>query len=66
MTQKPTISLHIPLVNPVYFSYTSDPIKERGGRSKRIYRLTPLGREALKEIRSIQDFLWAAAPELKP
>ena len=47
-------------------SYTTDPTKERGGRSKRIYRLTALGREALKEIRSIQDFLWEAAPELKP
>lgn len=47
-------------------SYTTDPIKERGGRSKRIYRLTHLGREALREIRTIQDFLWEAAPELKP
>jgi DNA-binding PadR family transcriptional regulator len=47
-------------------SYTTDPIKERGGRSKRVYRLTRLGREALKEIRSIQEFLWKAAPEFKP
>ncbi len=47
-------------------SFTTDPIKERGGRSKRIYRLMRLGREALREIRSIQDFLWEAAPELKP
>lgn len=47
-------------------SYTTDPIKERGGRSKRVYRLTRLGQEALKKIRAIQDFLWEAAPELKP
>ena len=46
-------------------SHTSDPIKERGGRSKRIYRLTRLGQVALKEIRSIQEFLWQAAPEFK-
>jgi len=47
-------------------SFTTDPIKERGGRSKRIYRMTRLGREALREIRTIQDFLWEAAAELKP
>ena len=47
-------------------SRTTDPIKERGGRSKRVYRLTRLGREALREMRTIQDFLWEAAPELKP
>ncbi len=46
-------------------SHTSDPIRERGGRSKRIYRLTPLGQEALKEIRSMQEFLWNSAPEFK-
>jgi PadR family transcriptional regulator PadR len=46
-------------------SYTTDPIKERGGRSKRIYKVTKKGKKALMEIRSIQDMLWEAVPELK-
>jgi PadR family transcriptional regulator PadR len=46
-------------------SYTTEPIKERGGRSKRIYRVTKKGKEALMEIRSIQEMLWEAVPELK-
>lgn len=46
-------------------SYTTEPIKERGGRSKRIYRVTKKGKEALMEIRSIQDMLWEAVPDLK-
>jgi DNA-binding PadR family transcriptional regulator len=45
-------------------SYTTEPVQERGGRSKRIYRLTKEGKTALKEMRSIQDMLWDAVPEL--
>ena len=46
-------------------SYTTEPIKERGGRSKRIYRVTPIGQEALTRLWEMQASLWAAAPELK-
>ena len=46
-------------------SYTTDPLKERGGRRKRIYRLTQSGKEALIEMRNIQESLWDAMPELK-
>ncbi|MBN1271480.1 MAG: PadR family transcriptional regulator [Candidatus Aminicenantes bacterium] len=46
-------------------SYTTDPVSERGGRSKRVYRVTPKGQEALTQLWSIQASLWEAAPELK-
>jgi hypothetical protein len=41
-------------------SELSEPVSERGGRSKRIYSLTPLGRRALEEMKKIQDTMWAA------
>ena len=34
-------------------SYLADPTQERGGRSKRIYKVTPVGLEALKKIKEI-------------
>ncbi|MBN1271043.1 MAG: PadR family transcriptional regulator [Candidatus Aminicenantes bacterium] len=40
-------------------SFLSEPTKERGGRSKRIYRLTEEGKKALIEIRNIEKALWA-------
>jgi DNA-binding PadR family transcriptional regulator len=43
-------------------SHLADPTSERGGRSKRIYRLTNQGRSALKEIRRIQDTAWEGLP----
>ena len=45
-------------------SYTTEPVKERGGRSKRIYRVTASGQEALVALWEIQASLWEAAPEL--
>ena len=42
-------------------SRLTEPTKERGGRSKRIYRLTTLGKRALKDLRSIQEALWTEA-----
>jgi len=42
-------------------SRLTEPTKERGGRSKRIYRLTVLGRRALQDLRSIQEALWTEA-----
>lgn len=46
-------------------SFTSEPVRERGGRSKRIYSVTEIGKEAMKEMRSIQDMLWETVPEPK-
>jgi DNA-binding PadR family transcriptional regulator len=36
---------------------------ERGGRPKSFYRLTTEGREALLEIRRVQDAVWSSIPE---
>lgn len=46
-------------------SYTTEPVKERGGRSKRIYRVTPEGQEALTKLWEMQASLWESAPEFK-
>jgi PadR family transcriptional regulator len=40
-------------------SYMSDPLPVRGGRSRRMYRLRPTGREALCAIREVEDALWS-------
>jgi PadR family transcriptional regulator PadR len=47
-------------------SHLTEPTKERGGRSRRIYRLTQLGKRALRELRTIQEVLWSEAQELEP
>jgi DNA-binding PadR family transcriptional regulator len=47
-------------------SSLSEPTNERGGRSKRIYRLTKRGEKALLEIRSIQETMWAGIPSIQP
>ena len=52
--------------NGLLDSFLTDPINERGGRRKRIYRLTPMGRKALLEIKSIHDAIWADVRGLKP
>ena len=46
-------------------SYTTEPTKERGGRSKRIYQLTREGEKALAEMRSIQETLWSGTKKLQ-
>ena len=45
-------------------SQLSSPTPERGGRSKRMYRVTKDGLRALVEIRKIQEALWADIPEI--
>ena len=44
--------------NGMLESYLSEPTKERGGRSKRIYKLTPDGLSALTEIKKIEEAMW--------
>lgn len=46
-------------------SYEGEPTPERGGRSKRFYKLSPKGLEALAEAKRLHDALWAGAPELR-
>ncbi|MFT5142502.1 MAG: PadR family transcriptional regulator PadR [Rhodothermales bacterium] len=45
-------------------SHLTDPVPERGGRHKRVYRLTPMGREALLDIRRIESTVWEGVFDL--
>lgn len=45
-------------------SYLTEPTKERGGRHKRIYQLTPRGRQALLRVRAVEDAMWAGVTGL--
>ncbi len=40
-----------------------DPTPERGGRAKSHYKITGQGRQALLEIRRVQDSLWTSVPK---
>ncbi len=42
----------------------SEPTPQRGGRSKCLYALTDAGKEALREIRRVQETLWDEVPEM--
>ncbi len=66
----PLGSIYMPLdrlvKNGFLTSCLSDSTPERGGRRKRIYRLTPEGYEALEKARDIQLKMWEHMPaELK-
>lgn len=39
-------------------SYTGEPTEIRGGRSKRLYKVTREGYEALEEIKKLNKALW--------
>ena len=45
-------------------SYTTNPTPQRGGRSKRMYKLTPDGKKALLEVKKVEQAMWADIPEL--
>jgi DNA-binding PadR family transcriptional regulator len=45
-------------------SYESDPLPERGGRRKILYRLTEYGKKALLELKTINNALWMDIPPL--
>jgi PadR family transcriptional regulator PadR len=47
-------------------SSMSGPTRERGGRSKRMYRLTPAGRTELRQIKALQETMWDEVPDLFP
>ena len=40
-------------------SYLADPTPQRGGRSKRIYKITSAGKETLGQIKKIHDSVWS-------
>ena len=39
-------------------SFSSEPSAERGGRRKRIFRLTPAGKKELEKVRLINQVIW--------
>ncbi|MCK5148533.1 helix-turn-helix transcriptional regulator [bacterium] len=43
-------------------SFLADPTAERGGRSKRMFRVTELGKAALQNHRAVRDRLWESVP----
>jgi DNA-binding PadR family transcriptional regulator len=44
-------------------SYLADPTPKRGGKSKRYYKLTDEGVQALKKVKKIYDVFWKNVPE---
>lgn len=42
-------------------SYMGEHTQERGGRRKRYFQLTPSGIQALSEMKSLRDELWATS-----
>jgi DNA-binding PadR family transcriptional regulator len=40
-----------------------DPVKTRGGKSKRFYKITKSGFKALEEVRTLQKKAWVGLPE---
>jgi len=38
--------------------FLCEPVAERGGRGKQIYKITQLGEEALNEIKKIHELAW--------
>ena len=45
-------------------SYLTEATAERGGRHKRVYQLTPSGRQALIQIRTIEQAMWSGVTGL--
>ena len=39
-------------------SWLGDPTQERGGRRKRYFQLTNLGKSALRDMKALRDELW--------
>ncbi len=59
--------IYIPLYRLEEKGYLSSelgsPTRERGGKSKRYYRVTPKGKKALKAHKQIQSAMWAEIGE---
>ena len=45
-------------------TWQSDPLPERGGMSRRYYKITKEGVTWLKQARQVQDTLWDGLPKL--
>ncbi len=47
-------------------SWLGDPTPVRGGRAKRFYRVTEVGREALEEVRAELERMWTGLERGRP
>jgi PadR family transcriptional regulator PadR len=47
-------------------SYNSSPSPERGGRRKRLFKITPAGITELDELYRMNSVLWKDYPKLSP
>lgn len=47
-------------------SYLSESTPERGGRHKRMYKMTPEGMKELIRLRELQTAMWTDISNLKP
>ena len=45
-------------------SFLSDATPARGGRQKRIYELTRAGKQALLDVRAVEQRMWSGIPTL--
>ena len=45
-------------------TWDSEPTEERGGRSKRYFKLTSKGVNALQQVKTIQEESWSDLPDL--
>ncbi len=45
-------------------SYESAPTHERGGRKKRIYKITNLGYQLISTLRNQREDLWSLVPKM--
>ncbi|HKL18111.1 MAG TPA: helix-turn-helix transcriptional regulator [Halalkalibaculum sp.] len=45
-------------------AWDSEPTDERGGRTKRFFKLTSKGVGALQEVKSVQEQSWSDLPDL--
>ena len=43
-------------------SWKGSPSEERGGKAKRLYAVTDVGREVLEEARAVLKRMWAGVP----
>lgn len=45
-------------------SYLGGTTKERGGRAKRLYRITQAGYESLRQAKELRNAMWNQLPQL--
>ncbi len=60
--------IYIPLLklekNGIVESYLGEPTSQRGGRSKRYYKITNKGLRALQEVKELQKTMWDGIPDM--